>query len=387
MTGGVEAILSAQANSLRAAGHDVRVLAGRGDAELIPELDSRHPEVESLARALAAGDDVSERFVKLQVRLRAVLSERLSDRELVLVHNVMTMPFNLPATAALADLAFPKVAWTHDLAWVNHRYAAYQRPGWPTSLLRVPQARTTYVAISEVRRGEICSVLGLPADRVPLVPNGIDAAQVLTLGRHLLQLAAALGFSDADPLIVVPVRITRRKRLELALAAAAILRRREPSLRLVVTGPLGPHSGDNLDYWRYLERLRTQLGLEAVVSFLHEQSQPQAPHPISRQDVFELYRLADVILLPSESEGFGLPILEAALARAPLVCADLPVLRELGTGNFTFPPAASAEVVAETLARALSSPAAHGRRHVLRTYAWPGVIRATERVMEQAIGG
>jgi len=383
----VEAILAAQADLLRGAGHDVRVLAGRGDAELIPELDSRHPEVELVTRALAAGDDAGEKFGQLQSRLRTVLSDRLSDRELVLVHNVMTMPFNLPAAAALADLGLPKVAWTHDLAWVDPRHAAYQRRSWPTSLLRLPQERTTYVAISEVRRGEICSVLGLPVDQVPIVPNGIDPAQVFSLGSHVLQLAAAAGFNDADPLILVPVRITRRKRLELALAAAAILRRREPALRLVVTGPLGPHSGDNLAYWRELERLRSQLGLEAVVSFLHEQTPLEAPHPISQQDVFELYRLADMILLPSESEGFGLPVLEAALVRAPLVCADLPVLREPGAGNFTFPPFASAEVVAETLAQALSSPAADLRRNVLRTFAWPRVLRATEQVMEQVLGG
>ncbi|MDQ6637169.1 MAG: glycosyltransferase, partial [Candidatus Dormibacteraeota bacterium] len=146
----MEAILAAQADLLRGAGHDVRVLAGRGDAELIPELDSRHPEVELVTRALAAGDDAGEKFGQLQSRLRTVLSDRLSDRELVLVHNVMTMPFNLPAAAALADLRLPKVAWTHDLAWVDPRHAAYQRRSWPTSLLRLPQERTTYVAISEV---------------------------------------------------------------------------------------------------------------------------------------------------------------------------------------------------------------------------------------------
>jgi hypothetical protein len=46
VTGGVEAIMATHARLLREAGHDVRVIAGRGDAELVPEADSRHPEVE-----------------------------------------------------------------------------------------------------------------------------------------------------------------------------------------------------------------------------------------------------------------------------------------------------------------------------------------------------
>ncbi len=387
MTGGVEAILGAHAHQLREAGHDVKVFAGRGDAELIPELDSRHPKVERVAQDLAAGEDVSEPLAQLRERLRALLSEQLGDREVVLVHNVMTMPFNLAATAALADLALPKVAWTHDLAWVNYRYAAYRRPVWPTSLLGRAQDGTTYVAISQVRQAEICAVMGLAADRVPVVPNGIEPARLWSLSRHVQQLAAQGGFAGADPLILAPVRVTRRKRLELALDAAASLRSRQPELRLVVTGPLGPHSNDNVAYWQELARLRSRMGLQAVVSFLHEQAEPGAPHAVTEEHVFQLYRMADVILLPSESEGFGLPVLEAALNRVPLVCADLPVLREPGPGNFTFPTDATGEEVAQTVAQALSTPAARLRRSVLRTFAWPKVVAAIEQVMERAIGG
>ncbi|MBI2300477.1 MAG: glycosyltransferase, partial [Armatimonadetes bacterium] len=43
----------------------------------------------------------------------------------------------------------------------------------------------------------------------------------------------------------------------------------------------------------------------------------------------DLYALADVVLLPSSTEGFGLPLLEAGLHRVPIVCSDLPALREV----------------------------------------------------------
>jgi mannosylglucosylglycerate synthase len=52
VTGGVEWVMAAQARKLREAGYDVRLIAGRGDAEILPELDSRHPDVEDVTERL-----------------------------------------------------------------------------------------------------------------------------------------------------------------------------------------------------------------------------------------------------------------------------------------------------------------------------------------------
>src|SRR5215467_6852700 len=112
-----------------------------------------------------------------------------------------------------------------------------------------------------------------PAD-VPVVPNGVDPAAFWGLGPVARDLARRADLAGADPLILVPVRITRRKRLELALDAAACLLPAHPGLRLVVSGPLGPHSPDNVSYSDELTRQRARLRLDGVVSFLHELAGP-----------------------------------------------------------------------------------------------------------------
>jgi mannosylglucosylglycerate synthase len=388
VTGGVESILARHARILRAAGYDVLMVAGRGDAELVPEVDSRHPEVEAVTRRLAEGDDAAPEFQALRDRVAGRLRPLLAGRDVVIAHNVLTMPFNLPLAAALPQAGPAVVAWTHDLAWVNPRYAEFQRPGWPWSLLREAQPGVRYVAISKLRQRELTRLMRLAPADVPVVPNGVDPAEFWGLGPVARDLARRADLEGADPLVLVPVRITRRKRLELALEAASCLRRAHPGLRVVVSGPLGPHASDNVAYADELMRQRAALRLDGVVHFLSELAGPDGEHPVDDRTIAELYRMADLVLLPSESEGFGLPVLEAGLSRAPLVCADIPVLREVaGGGAWTFPAGSGGEVVASTVERALASRAARLRRRTLRDYSWPAVLERIERVIEASRAG
>ncbi len=377
--GGVEGILGEQARWLRRLDHDVKIVTGRGDGVVIPLLDSRHPRVEALAQALAAGEEPVPEFEALTSELLAELTPHLQDRDCVIAHNVLTMPFNLPLARALTRVPAPLVAWTHDLAWINPRYLAFQRPGPLLEILHTAQPEVRYVAISQVRRREIEHTLGLPAAQVPVVPNGIDAPSFLGVSGQAREVLRRAGVTGTRPLVLVPVRVTQRKRLELAVEAAAVLRRTHPGLQVVVTGPLGPHDRANTGYAARLVELRTRLGLTSAVHFLFEAAGPGDPHPVSGEMVTELYRLCDLVLLTSESEGFGLPVLEAALSRAPVVTTDLPVLKEVAGGEalLTFPLDGDAAQVAAAVERGLRSEAARLRLRVLSRHDWPAVIEHT----------
>ena len=383
MTGGVESVMAEHARLLAAAGHDVRVIAGRGDCELVPELDSRHPEVEALYDALGAGHADLDAHDALRDRIAAALRPLLADRDVVIAHNVLTMPFNLPLAAALAAAGKPLLAWTHDIAWVNERYRDYRREEPPYDFLKTALPGTTYVAISDVRRQQLREVMNVDS---PVVPNGIDLDHFLGVGPDTRALLGEAGLDAADPLVLVPLRVTRRKRLELAITAAGRLRQRHPGLMAVVSGPLGPHSEDNREYWAELRELRARLGLDGVVRFLHELTPESGEHPVTDAMIAELYRIADVVLLPSESEGFGLPVLEAAAARIPMVCSDIAVLREVGgPGLHMFPLEGGAEAVAEAVEAALAEPLAADRRRVAGRYAWPRVVPRIEAAVEGAL--
>jgi mannosylglucosylglycerate synthase len=384
VTGGVESILSAQAGLLRDLGLDVRVVAGRGDADLVPELDSRHPEAERLTRRLEAGAIDLTEVRALQGRIAERLHPLLRDRDLAIVHNVLTMPFNLPFTAALVELGVPLLAWTHDLAWNDARYAGFRRQRWPYRLIGEAHAHVTYVAISEPRRQEMAAVLDLPLEAIAVVPNGIDPVEFAGISADTRLLLERAGALDADPLVLVPQRITPNKRLDLALDAASELIDRHPGLRIVVTGPVDPHDRSSLAYAERLLERRADLGLDRIVLFLFLMADEAGLHPVDMQEVAELYRLSDVVLIPSANEGFGLPLLEAAAARVPLVCADIQSFRDIGSmGLYRFPADPGPGAVASAIEGALSERGVQHRRRILRRYAWSAVRQS----LEDAIAG
>lgn len=384
MIGGVESVVGSHARLLRAAGHDVKVVAGRGEPDvLIPELSSRNPEVEAVAAALAEGR-VDPRFETLAEGLRESLGKALGDREVAVAHNVLTMPFNLPAAKALLDLGKPLVAWTHDVAWINKLYAQFRQEGAPWDLLRERQAGVTYVTVSETRRRELADLFG-GAERIQAVPNGIEVATILGLSSSTVDLVRTTGLLDADPLLLCPQRITLRKRIGLAIEAAAMVARDEPNLKLAISGPLGAHSAENAAYAERLRKLAAQLGFQDKVIFMHQLQVGAGVHPVGDDDIAGLFRLADVVVMPSESEGFGLPVLEAGLAGTPVVCADIPVLREVSGGDASlFPPDATAEELAGVLRHALAAPAARLRRRA-RRHDWSRLLPRIESVLEAAV--
>ena len=383
--GGVEQVMGAHATALRDAGADVTIVAGRGRPPRgvrlarIAEADSRNTSVLRDFASLARGERTKAHdtlVAKLERSLRPLLAK--ADR--VVAHNVLTMHKDLALTEALVRLARERpgvvIAWTHDLAWCDPQYEAERHPGDPWGLIARAHPGIRYVAVSDERARQLAGLAGLSRERIAVVPNGVDIAATLGLSTAGARLAERLDLYRADPLLVLPARLTRRKRVEAAIAATAALRGRGHIAALVVTGPPGPHNVANERYLK--ERTELASGVEGV-HLLHALG-IRAPYRV----ISDLYALADALVLPSASEGFGIPLLEAALHRLPIVCSDIPTLRELAGDAATYvAPDASGENIADAIERCLEDPRARFRSRV-RALAWPRVLE--ERVVPLVLG-
>jgi glycosyltransferase involved in cell wall biosynthesis len=143
---------------------------------------------------------------------------------------------------------------------------------------------------------------------------------------------------------------------------------------LIVTGPVDPHRPAERDLLGRLLVLRRTLGLDRAVRFLATEPEGVPTDAV----VGDLYRLADALFLPSLDEGFGLPILEAAVHRLPIICAELATLRELAGDAATYvsiddEPAVIAACILERLdwdrVRGLA-------RRVRHEYSWEAIYRS-----------
>lgn len=343
IVGGVESVIAHHARMMSDDGHSVRLIAARGEGMngdipliRIPLADSRHERVTQMNEELKRGEATGN-FESLRDKLVDELQNALADADVLIAHNVCSLNKNLALTAALHQLHRDKklprlILWHHDLAWTTPRYLPELYEGYPWDLLKTDWGRTAHVVISDLRQDELAGLMNLERDSIRVIPNGVDVDRFYKLEPLTQELLDTTHLLDAAPILLLPVRITPRKNIELALRALAAMKKDFPQAALVVTGPLGPHNDGNIKYFEQLAGLRKELRLESSVHFLAELRDAFLPDEV----IADFYRVADALFFPSREEGFGIPLIEAAFSHLPAFCADIPPLRKLGLSDVQF---------------------------------------------------
>jgi glycosyltransferase involved in cell wall biosynthesis len=391
VVGGVEAVILAQARAFLQAGYPVTLIAGRGkhtalprtcNLTLIPELDTRHPEIAQMTATLVGGQIPAD-FSDMVDRISSSLEPMVTGFEHLIIHNIMTKHFNLPLTAAIARLIETgairhTLAWCHDFSWTSAGSRHKVHPGYPWDYLRTALDGVSYVTVSQRRRQELASLFGCPVERIHLVYNGVDPARLLGLSSEGMALIERLGLLDSDLILLMPVRVTQAKNIEYALRVLAHLKTSCRNPRLIVTGPPDPHDAGNRQYYQLLLDLRARLELSAEMRFVYE-SGPEAEEPyiISEGLVGELFRISDVIFMPSHREGFGMPVLEAGLAGVPVVATDIPAAKEIGEQEVLLfsPDLPPQRLAAQISSLVNNNPLSRFRRRLRQDFTWESIFR------------
>lgn len=162
------------------------------------------------------------------------------------------------------------------------------------------------------------------------------------------------------------------KNLPLLLEAFARVRRTHPNSQLVLAG----------DDPRHPEvRQRAAVLPEGSVVL---------PGRLPESAVPDLYRGAALVVLPSRAEGFGLPVIEAMACGVPVVCSDLPVLREIADGVAIFCDPNDPAAFADAIGSVLDAPSNSSRRQLgierAGTFTWERAARQTVEAYEMALG-
>lgn len=389
VVGGVETTVAAHAHVMREAGHQVRIIAGRGgplpDIEVLvePTFSSRTEEGARIAQELASGH-ISDDFEARVAQIADRLSQALAGVDLLIAHNILTLHRNLPLTAALhrlhsAGLTPRMLAWCHNVAWLDPLLTGELHEGYPWKLLRTAWPDVRYVVVSNAMRLAVSRLLGIPGEWISVVTPGVDLESFLKLEPETMALIRRFDMLRADPLLLLPARLTHSKNIEQAVSITGALRRMRARPRLLVTGPPGPPGPATTAYIAYLKTLQRETGAGESVIFLHEHApriQGEAV-PLSESQLADLYKLADGLLFPSRYESFGIPLLEAALVGIPIFASDIPTFREItDDAALRFHPEAPSEEIAQRILLALQNDRRIAlRRRIRLDFSWEAIYR------------
>ncbi len=343
-----------------------------GDGLRLPVLSYQSPDAVALRKRIFStsdgsasasdGDSLVDEIVERAKPIRRQVEDYVNARQIPVVHirNLMSLPYNLPATLALYNLASERpdigfVMQHHDIYWegpnaknfltphrqINEMMDRIMCPGLPNArhVLINPLAADALRA----RKGIVGTVVpdGFDFDRdVPFIDE-------LAFRRELQVLVGDPRPVGADDLVVaMPARIAINKAIELAIQFVAALNLERTSLEKAPAGlglyrrrfgtassvvlllPQGEDVDDNRPYFQrllsYAEKLQIKLayGGHIVVPDRRFQHGDRVHYPF-----YGTYRAVDLVCYSPEHEGFGNQAIETVWAKRPLAVLEYPVFK------------------------------------------------------------
>jgi len=224
-----------------------------------------------------------------------------------------------------ACLLRPRLApsWAHvahTLGLVKNRTLAAGATPEPELRIHVEgeiaQQADLLIASTEEESGDLVNLYGADPERVYVVPPGVDLSLFQPIDRS--EARQKIGYSEGRLLLFVG-RLERLKGVDIAIRALALLRdRAHDDVRLLILGE-DSTEGDESEKSR-LKAIAAEAGVRDRVDFLGSVAHHELPY---------FYSAADVLVMPSYSESFGLVGLEAQACGRPVVGSDVTGLRSV----------------------------------------------------------
>jgi D-inositol-3-phosphate glycosyltransferase len=227
------------------------------------------------------------------------------------------------------------------------------------------------VAESPASKQHMVQEYGVDPARVQIIPCGVDTTLFRPQERR--QARRALAIPEAAPLVLFVGRLQPLKGLDTLLRAVHLVRQQYPTLQALIVGggvdEGDPHEAEELGRLRILAE---HLDLTPHLAFI--KAQPQ-------ETLAQYYAAADVFVMPSHYESFGMVVLEAMACGTPVVASRVGGLASTVVHERTglLAPVGDWQTFAHAIIRMVASPTlramcGHAGVQRAQTYAWPRVV-------------
>jgi glycosyltransferase involved in cell wall biosynthesis len=350
-----------------------------GESDYVLLVDRSQPACRDLTfgaelRPLPLGRGSSARSMRPPVDLLRLTAAALTGYDSLLFPSLVSW---FPALGA------PSVVGVHDANVARFGPVILPtrrgRAAWRLKQTIALRSAARLFTVSEAARGELARHVGLPAERLEVVPQAPDPVFRPREEAAARRATVALGPATAGDFVLYASGINPHKSVEtLVDACAALIAAGRSCPPLVLVGPLEEDSANSA---AGLVRARIdRLGLADRVLL---------PGFVDDETLAALYSTATVAVVTSRGEGFGLPAVEAAACGAPVVLSDIPAHRETLDGAARFFPTGESGALAQALSELLDDGALRrdlaerGRRRVARL-SWDRSAHVLRRLVAEA---
>jgi len=246
--------------------------------------------------------------------------QRFAEQE-GLVYDVIHSHYWLSGLVALAlrpTWRAPVVHMFHTLGQMKNRVARRAEEREPPQRLeaegRLAREADRLVASTPAEKAQLVWLYGATPSHIAVIPPGVDLERFRPIPKA--EARRLLGFPPERRYVLFVGRIEPLKGLETLMRAVAILAQDCPTwtrdFAVVVIGGDPDATADA--EMRRLHQLREELGISDLVTFLGAKAQETLPY---------YYNAADVVVMPSDYESFGLVALEAMACGTPVIASDV----------------------------------------------------------------
>ncbi|WP_259060079.1 glycosyltransferase [Salinibacter ruber] len=366
--GGTSSAVAAMARHLAGRDCDVSVVSVESDQ---PLLDGAGTEEGTPTVALVRRDDSPWKLWQNLSRFTHALRKEIESRSNVVVHdNGLWLPVNHRVATTTRSLACPRVVNPHGMLepWSLEQGAWKKKAAWWLYQKRDLQSAEVVIATAEQ---EVQNIRALGVDGpIAVVPNGVDRPDSLP--------SVEEGTSDGweQRRVLFLSRIHQKKGLLNLVKAWERLR--PDGWEVIIAGP------DENGHEAEVRRRIAEYGLEEDFVFTG---------PVEGTEKWKLYQSADLFVLPTHSENFGIVVAEALSCGVPVITTRGAPWGDLVDHDCGWWIEIGVDPLVEALAQATrmsatdrSAMGRRGRELVTRKYTWPQVAAALQSVYAWVLG-
>ena len=189
------------------------------------------------------------------------------------------------------------------------------------------------ISLSEIEKNDLINLYGTPVEKIAVIPGGVDLKQFINTPRDKAR--EKLSFNKVDFILLYVGRLEWRKGIGTLISAVKLLKNEVPNIKAVIVGGRIVGKQKNAEDFKEHQRLLKKTeeeGVKELIQFVGRIDNGRLPL---------FYSAADIFVIPSYYESFGLVALEASACKVPIIASRIGGLQNIiqdGKNGFLFEP-------------------------------------------------